>query len=100
MSKSSPKTVTKNPNRVAAGQKTAELMRQRKAEREAQNVGISKPTSQLKEPWIRYAVGGTIIAAVILYKYLNKSRNTLEHFPEPKIEVVQQNKQSNLFQME
>ena len=99
VSKVSPKTVTKNPQRVAAGLKTAQLMRQRKAERETQNVKVTG-TAKLNEPWITYALGGAVIVGVILFanKYVNKK--TIENVPVPRVNVVQQTTQSNLFHME
>jgi hypothetical protein len=99
VSKVSPKTVTKNPQRVAAGLKTAQLMRQRKAERETQNVKVTG-TAKLNEPWITYALGGAVIVGVILFanKYVNKK--TIENVPVPRVNVVQQTNQSNLFHME
>ena len=92
VSKTQPQTITKNPARVAAGQRTAEMMKQRKAtvlERNAQN----NTNSTLTEPWLSYALGGMVIVAVVLY--FNK-----KNVPVPKVEIVQQSKQSNSFQME
>ena len=68
-SKSIPVTVTKNPARVMAGKRTAELMIQRKAERNDLNIG--DVSSRLSETWPTYVIGGTLILGALYF--INKN---------------------------
>ena len=91
VSKHVPLTVTKNPARVIAGQRTAELMRQRKVERDSQNI-----TSDVKDPWLWYVAGGLGIVGLFLY-YKKKDNKKQPEVINPKVETVQQ---SNIFHMD
>ena len=98
-SKSIPVTVTKNPARVIAGKRTAELMRQRKAE--MSDLKISDVSSRLSEPWLSYVLGGALIVGALLFINKNmKTTTTTQNKSEPNIQVVQQTKSINAFNME
>ena len=75
VTKTQPSTISKNPARVAAGKKTAQLMRQRRAEA---NVRQSEPAHNLNEPWLTYAFGGMAIVGLVVFanRYFNNSSNT------------------------
>ena len=107
VSKPVPNTVTKDPNRVAAGKRTAELMRQRKTEMPKRENNLHW-TTQINEPWLTYALGGAVIVGVILCikKCDNKTiqqQPTVQVVPQtaqPNVLNSQQPIQKNLFHME
>ena len=90
-----PSTVSKNPARVAAGKKTAELMRQRRAEANSRQ---SEPARTLNEPWLTYALGGMAIVGLVVFAnryFNNNSSNTNNNH-----NVIQTNKIPELHKQE
>ena len=79
VTKKQPLTISKNPSRVAAGKRTAELMRQRKAEQKQ-----VEPIKRLDEPWLNYALGGMAIVGVAVFfnRYFNNKVEESNKIPE------------------